>query len=58
MNDFNGWKKDGFKDERLIVLPIESFSEYVSHPQIRRLYLTDVGFFPALAATFGSARMA
>ncbi|MCD8333437.1 MAG: AraC family transcriptional regulator [Clostridiales bacterium] len=46
MNGFNGWKKDGFKDERLIVLPIESFPEYVSHPQIRRLYLTDVGFFP------------
>lgn len=30
----------------MIVLPIESFQNYVEHPQVRRLYLTDVGFFP------------
>ncbi|NCB91792.1 MAG: AraC family transcriptional regulator [Clostridia bacterium] len=30
----------------MIVLPTESFQDYVEHPQVRRLYLTDVGFFP------------
>lgn len=30
----------------MIVLPTEAFQEYVEHPQVRRLYLTDVGFFP------------
>lgn len=30
----------------MIVLPTESFQEYAEHPQVRRLYLTDVGYFP------------
>lgn len=30
----------------MIVLPTEVFQDYVEHPQVRRLYLTDVGFFP------------
>lgn len=30
----------------MIVLPTEVFQDYVKHPQVRRLYLTDVGFFP------------
>lgn len=30
----------------MIVLPTETFHDYVEHPQVRRLYLTDVGFFP------------
>lgn len=33
----------------MIVLPTESFQEYVEHPQVKRLYLTDVGFFPHAA---------
>ena len=40
------WHEDGFRGERLIVLPIETFSEYVENPLIKRMYLTDVGFFP------------
>lgn len=39
-------KPDGFKGERLIVLPIESFQNYIKQPQVKRLYLTDIGFFP------------
>lgn len=39
-------KRDGFKGERLIVLPIEVFADYVKHPQVKRMYLTDIGFFP------------
>lgn len=39
-------KRDGFKGEWMYVLPTESFQEYVHHPQVKRLYLTDVGFFP------------
>lgn len=30
----------------MIVLPTEAFQDYVKHPQVRRLYLTDVGYFP------------
>lgn len=39
-------KGEGFKGERMIVLPTEAFQDYVEHPQVRRMYLTDVGFFP------------
>lgn len=30
----------------MVVLPTESFQDYVEHPFVRRMYLTDVGFFP------------
>lgn len=46
MGGYIEWKSDGFKGEMMIVLPTESFQDYVEHPQVRRLYLTDVGFFP------------
>lgn len=39
-------KVDGFRGERMVVLPIEVFSEYVGNPLVKRLYLTDVGLFP------------
>lgn len=39
-------KRDGFKGEQLIVIPIEAFQNYIKHPQVKRLYLTDIGFFP------------
>ncbi|MGC4018709.1 MAG: AraC family transcriptional regulator [Muricomes sp.] len=45
MNEFYG-KSDGFKDERYIVIPTESFAEYMEHPLVKALYPTDVGFFP------------
>lgn len=47
--EYEGWeerKEDGFRGERMIVLPIEAFSEYVENPLVKRMYLTDVGFFP------------
>ena len=43
------WKEDGFKDERLIVIPTESFAPYAGHPLIRALYPTDVGYYPKAA---------
>ncbi len=46
MNRLEQLKKDGFKERILVVLPIESFKDYIEHPQVSRLYLTDVGFFP------------
>lgn len=46
MSDLQTRKMDGFKGERMIVLPTEAFQDYVEHPQVRRLLLTDVGFFP------------
>lgn len=42
----NTGKAEGFKDERYIILPTESFTDYVEHPLVRTMYLTDVGFFP------------
>lgn len=45
-------KRDRFKGEWMYVLPTESFQEYVQHPQVRRLYLTDVGYFPHAARHF------
>lgn len=45
MTDMNG-KSDGFRDEKYMIVPTESFAEYMAHPLIRAAYLTDVGFFP------------
>lgn len=39
-------KPDGFRDEKYIIIPTESFAEYMEHPMVRSAYLTDVGFFP------------
>ncbi len=49
MENTENRKMDGFKDERLIVLPTEAIADFSQHPLIKRLYLTDVGFFPAAA---------
>lgn len=45
MTDMTG-KSDGFRDEKYMIVPTESFAEYMAHPLIRAAYLTDVGFFP------------
>jgi len=39
-------KRDGFKNEKIISLPIESFKAYIKHPMICGFYLTEMGFFP------------
>lgn len=46
MDELQYLKRDGFRGETMIVLPTESFLDYVEHPLVKRLYLTDVGFFP------------
>lgn len=46
LNTDENKKRDGFKGEQLIVIPIEAFQSYIKHPQVKRLYLTDIGFFP------------
>ena len=46
MNELQDWKGDGFRGEKMIVPPTESFQNYVEHPLVKRLYLTDVGAFP------------
>lgn len=40
-------KEDGFRGERMTVLKAEQISEYITDPLVKRLYLTDVGFFPS-----------
>lgn len=37
---------DGFKGQKLIVLPIDFLSSAIMHPLIHSMYLTDIGFFP------------
>ena len=49
-------KKDGFKNERLIILPIESFGDNMAHPLIRGCYATDMGFFPKAKYHFRERR--
>ena len=39
-------KRDGFKDEQYFIIPTESFKEYLKHPLVKAMYLTDIGFFP------------
>lgn len=39
-------RADGFKGERLLVLPAEAFQDFAVHPQIKRMILTDIGYFP------------
>lgn len=41
----------------MFVLPTESFRDYVEHPQVRRMYLTDVGFFPVRHTIIGREGM-
>ncbi len=45
MQDILG-KAEGFRDEKYMIIPTESFAEYMEHPLVRGAYLTDVGFFP------------
>lgn len=45
MQDIAG-KAEGFRDEKYMIIPTESFAEYMEHPMVRGTYLTDVGFFP------------
>ena len=39
-------KQDGFKDEKLIVIPTEFFASCREHPLVKNLFLTNIGFFP------------
>lgn len=51
MSDTTG-KTDGFKDEKYVIIPTESFADYAEHPLVRTVYPTDVGFFPRAAAHY------
>lgn len=47
MENFNKeWSWEELKDVKNFILPIEAFQDYVEHPQVRRMYLTDVGYYP------------
>lgn len=45
-------KSDGFKDEKYIIIPTESFADYAEHPLVRTAYPTDIGFFPKAASHY------
>lgn len=47
--DDNLGKRDGFIGETMVVLPVEQFRGFSENPLVRRLYLTDVGYFPKAA---------
>lgn len=50
--DENAWKEEGLRKGKMFVLPTESFQDYVEHPLIRGLYLTDVGYYPRAKGHF------
>lgn len=50
--DENAWKEEGLRKGKMFVLPTESFQDYVEHPLIRDLYLTDVGYYPRAEGHF------
>lgn len=52
MNIYVNTKKDGFAGETLIVLSTETFIEYIDNPIVRRLYLTDAGYFPCASGHY------
>ncbi|WP_150271401.1 AraC family transcriptional regulator [Paenibacillus tepidiphilus] len=39
-------KTEGFESEKIIVLPAYLLEQIVAHPLNKRLYITDIGFFP------------
>lgn len=40
----------------MIILPTEAFQDYVRHPLVSRLYLTDAGYFPCASRHFRERR--
>jgi len=38
--------QEGFRSQKLIVLPDHIMNEYAQHPLIRPLHITDIGYFP------------
>ncbi|MDH6364285.1 AraC family transcriptional regulator of arabinose operon [Enterococcus sp. PF1-24] len=40
-------KKDGFKDERHIIIPYESSNQLTPHPLISDTYLLELGYYPS-----------
>lgn len=44
--DYSIKKRDGFVGEKIIIVPIETFKNFISNEMVRRLYLTDIGYFP------------
>lgn len=46
MENYNNHHTAGFPGETYIILPTETFINYAEHEQVKRMYLTDVGYFP------------
>jgi len=40
-------KEDSFRDERYILLPVTSFSNFLDHPLINHNYITELGYYPS-----------
>lgn len=46
MDIISNTKAGGFVGERMTIIPKEILSKYHENVFVKRLYLTDVGFFP------------
>ena len=42
-------EQEYFKNGKYIVLPTEIMKDYIEHPLVKRMYITDTGFFPHAA---------
>ena len=40
------WKEEGMRNGKMLRTSYGIFSEYVEHPLVKSLYLTDVGYYP------------
>ena len=38
--------QDGFRNEKMLVIPTDIITSYRAHPLVRSFYITDIGFFP------------
>ena len=49
-------KKDGFPNEKAIVIPLENLLRIKENPMTRLLHPTDVGYYPHAEVTTGNVQ--
>jgi hypothetical protein len=50
-------KSDGFKHQKIIVLPESALQDLVQHPLTQSMFVTDIGFFPTAQFIIGNGKV-
>jgi hypothetical protein len=51
-------KREGFKGQRAIVIPTKILAHHFdTHPIVKQLYVTDIGYYPTPYITIGKGSM-